>query len=531
MAPLDETKEMMPKTNATEKPSEGSIANLKTVVKGASIFTSGSLISQYFLSPLVGILNTRILGVETYGLFSLASNIIGFFSMFSLFGLHEGIIKFIPEYIFKQRPGKVRQALYFALKWGAVFGMVSFGACLLFTYFFAYRIFEKPGLDYILYFAAGTILLNNYQHLYSAFLCAMRDIKYRTLIKYIYPNTAKLIILIIVFIWGGGVTGVLLAVVISSLIQAIAGWYYTRTEYLPNFSATPGEKLTAAEKKDFMVYSVPLYFVLFVDVMFQQTDGLMIGYFMTASDVGIYEVSFRITPFLLIVLGSTSQLFVPLISEFTARRQIATMEELYKQVTKITFILTLPIYLMLMIFPEELLLIFGRGFTAGATCLMILSSGFLFQAITGHTAQIISLSSRSRWLFYSNGAVMTLNIVLNYLFIQWWGIIGAAVATTLSIIFINLIQLGIVYYLYRIHPYSLQYWKPIFAGLISGGAIYFIKLYGLSNTAFVLRFIAPAGILFLLYFITLLLLRLDSDERRLLTAVKDKMIKKFGIKK
>ncbi len=503
---------------------------LKSVVKGAAISTTGVFVSQYFLSPLIGILNTRILGVETYGLFALASSVIGIFGMFPLLGLHEGLIKFVPVYLYQKQIEKIKGALRFSIRVTTVLGFLCFGVCVLLTDYLSVSFFKKPEMAFILYLASITIVLNTYQYLFAGFFAALKDIKVRTLIKYIYPNVSKLIILFFVFILGGGVLGVMIAVLAASWIQVMAGWVHARKLFPPLKNSSVHPVFRKDDKKQFLQYSTPLYLVMFVDLVLQQTDGIMIGYFRSAAEVGIYEVSFRFTPFLLLALGSTAQMFQPFISDYFARNEIQKVAVLYKQVTKIVLIITLPILLILLVFPSELLSIFGVEFSKGATCLMILSAGFFFQALAGHTNPILALSGHPRLLFYSNSVMTVMNIVLNFFFIQWWGIVGAAVATSVSIIFTSLGQLCLIYGTFKIHPYSWSSLKPLFAAIISGVIVYYLYIY-LNNLGVPVWFnFILATFLLVLYSAALFGAKLSADEKMLLNEFKNKFYKKIGIR-
>jgi len=59
------------------------------------------------------------------------------------------------------------------------------------------------------------------------------------------------------------------------------------------------------------------------------------------------------------------------------------------------------------------------------------------------------------------------NLILNYLFILQFGLIGVAVATAGSLAAINIVRVIEVWYLKGMTPYSSSFLKPIGAGVIS----------------------------------------------------------------
>ncbi len=449
--------------------------------------------------------------------------------MFPLLGLHEGLIKFVPNYLFHKKTEKIKGALYFSIKVTTVLGIFCFAVCILLTDYLSNSFFKKPEMAFILYLASITIVLNTYQYLFAGFFAALKDIKIRTLIKYIYPNVSKLIILFFVYIFGGGVLGVMIAVLAASWIQVMAGWIHVRKLFPPLRDKSVSSVFSREDQKNMLQYSTPLYLTMFVDLVLQQTDGIMIGYFRTAAEVGIYEVSFRFTPFLLLALGSTAQMFQPFISDYFARNEIQKVAALYKQVTKIVLLITLPILLILLIFPAELLSIFGKDFSGGSTCLMILSAGFFFQALTGHTNPILALSGNPRLLFFSNTVMTAMNIILNFFFIQWWGITGAALATSISIMFSNFCQLFLIRYLFAIHPYSISCIKPFLAALITGLIIYGIKhLFYVYQISFYYNIILIV-LLIVIYVLFTIVLRISPEEKMLFKDFQNKFLSKTGL--
>jgi O-antigen/teichoic acid export membrane protein len=189
--------------------------------------------------------------------------------------------------------------------------------------------------------------------------------------------------------------------------------------------------------------------------------------------------------------------------------------------------LTVPILISILTFAEELLSIFGPEFRQGASCLMILSVGFFVQAATGHTTALIVLSGRPRWLLINNTAAMVVNILLNYVLIQKYSIIGAALATAISISLSNLAQLTMVYRLFGFHPYTVSYWKIILAA--AAGAFVFVGLKSAQVTS-PLAFLVFICVGISIYFFLLWKIGLDEQEKMLVQAFQRKLKSLVGIR-
>lgn len=484
---------------------------------GAIATSAGILVSQYILSPIIGILNTRILGVETYGLFALASNIMGILSIFPLLGFHEGIIKFVPGYLMSGLYGKIKGLIVLSLIWVTLLGIGCSVLLALFTTYISDEVFQKPGMIPILYVCSGILIFVNYHFILNAILTAFKEIKNRTLNKYVYPNIAKIFVLILAWIFDWGLTGALIALVLATLVQSFAGWRVVFKLFPDLMADTTKSDIGKSDVREVLHYCLPVYLTVFVSLFLQQTDGLMIGYFRTASEVGIYEVAFRLTPFVLLPLGATAQMLQPIVAEAYSVGDKGRIQSIFIRTTEIITLITLPIILLVLFYRNELLSVFGNEFRQGAPSLFILICGFSVQALTGHTTALLSLMGYPRVVFWNNTVLTILNVVLNFFLIQSHGIIGAAIATAISIAVINICQLIEVKLFLKMSPFRRSIYKPYLAAMITAGIIGVLRYvvfsdYTLSITSLI---IWVPGLL-VVYGTLIYALKIHEDDKVLL---------------
>jgi O-antigen/teichoic acid export membrane protein len=86
----------------------------------------------------------------------------------------------------------------------------------------------------------------------------------------------------------------------------------------------------------------------------------------------------------------------------------------------------------------------------------MVSLGKLFSVSMGCLNNIISNSKYYSYVFWFSISSAIMAVILNYIFIQSHGIIGAAFATVLVILFINLCKILLIQFLFKIHPYSTK---------------------------------------------------------------------------
>ena len=117
--------------------------------------------------------------------------------------------------------------------------------------------------------------------------------------------------------------------------------------------------------------------------------------------------------------------------------------------------ISLPIALVMIVFGQPVLVIFGPEFTQGATALAILSTGQLVNVAMGSVGLLLMMTGHERDTAWGVGIATVVNVALNGLLIPRWGIEGAAVATATSLVVWNLLLAVWVYRKLGIHCTAL----------------------------------------------------------------------------
>jgi O-antigen/teichoic acid export membrane protein len=120
-----------------------------------------------------------------------------------------------------------------------------------------------------------------------------------------------------------------------------------------------------------------------------------------------------------------------------------------------------------------------------------------------------------------NNVIGLLSMIgLNLLLIPKYGVVGAALSLALVIAIINITRLIEVYLLFKIHPYRLQFYKPVLSAGIAFLIMFFSSKY-LQNYPNVLLTIVSSSVLFLgVYVLGLYLLGIDEEDRTVLIKLK-----------
>ena len=102
---------------------------LKSIVK-SSVLVFMFLVLSKIISYFYRIIIARYFGPEVYGALSLAIMISGFFIIFSVLGLDEGLLRFIPFYRGKKKNKKISVIFNFSFKLVLGLSLILDSLCL-----------------------------------------------------------------------------------------------------------------------------------------------------------------------------------------------------------------------------------------------------------------------------------------------------------------------------------------------------------------------------------------------------------------
>jgi O-antigen/teichoic acid export membrane protein len=260
--------------------------------------------------------------------------------------------------------------------------------------------------------------------------------------------------------------------------------------------------------KKLVVFSFPLFISSVLTFLVTWADTLMLGYFKNAEIVGIYNSAVPLAQLIPLFLNSAGYIYMPVASSLYARGKLAEMRRTYQILTKWIFLFTLPIFSIMFLFPEATIsFFFGERYLWAGNALRILSLGFMFHSFVGMNGISLIVTGESNFILVSNIVVTGLNILLNILLIPIYGMEGAATATAVSYIAGNTLISSKLYRKTKIHPFSLNYIKPL---LISFALLIMIQMLHLEITS--IWFAIPILVVFLIVYFLLVLFSKSVDK-------------------
>lgn len=220
-------------------------------------------------------------------------------------------------------------------------------------------------------------------------------------------------------------------------------------------------------------FSLPLMFSAGMVFLIGETDNLMIQYFLNSASVGSYDIAYTLGQTLTIALGAFGFLFLPNISQLHADENWESINLLYRLVTKWIIFITFPAFLMLILFPTAIIQhTFGSPYIDGATILVIIATTYFVRATAGPNQETLSAAGKTQFILKANTITGIVNIVLNVLFIPYYGLIGAAIASFVSFCFLNILYSYQLWQLSGLVPVTKRSITPIIASTILISIVY-----------------------------------------------------------
>ncbi|MFK8183932.1 MAG: flippase [Phormidesmis sp.] len=186
--------------------------------------------------------------------------------------------------------------------------------------------------------------------------------------------------------------------------------------------------------------ALPMMIFGALQIVHGRIDLLMLGSLKSPDSVAIYSAVWQGLRYVSLILLSANSLLAPRIAQLHAAGKLAELERMLVQYARIVVGLSAITILGLLLGSEAYLNLFGADYSRGRVTLMLLCAGQLINAATGSVGILLNMTGHERAMVISVGASVLLNIGLNFSLIPTWGINGAAIATVISLTFINLIK-------------------------------------------------------------------------------------------
>jgi O-antigen/teichoic acid export membrane protein len=195
--------------------------------------------------------------------------------------------------------------------------------------------------------------------------------------------------------------------------------------------------------REIFSFSTPLLTSDAVTVFRGSLVVVMLERLASTTAVAEFQAVWPIARLNLFVMQSFKYLFTPLAARLFAREDAAGINDLYWQTATWIALFTFPVFAVSFSLARPLtVLLFGSRYADSGIILTILAFGNYFNAALGFNAYTLRVYGKVAYIMAIDVLSLLIGLALNLWLIPLYGALGAAVATTVSLVIYNVLNHG-----------------------------------------------------------------------------------------
>lgn len=188
------------------------------------------------------------------------------------------------------------------------------------------------------------------------------------------------------------------------------------------------------EGRAWLASLLPLALIAGMLTINSQADILMLGIFETSDQIGIYRVAVGAAALGTFGLGAVNSVVAPRFARLHEQGDFERLQRVVTRSARLILFLSLSVVAFFVLFGRPLLgLAFGAEFVASYVPLVILLGGQLVSSTAGSVGQLLNMAGHERDSAKAIVLAAIVNVGLNLLLIPPLGIVGAAIASAVSL--------------------------------------------------------------------------------------------------
>jgi len=160
-------------------------------------------------------------------------------------------------------------------------------------------------------------------------------------------------------------------------------------------------------------------------------DNIVLRIFVSLKEIGVYNFAYQIFKGLIFTTGILSQYFLPFIATNISNKEKIS-EYLYSKRPKILALGCFGWLIAVLGIPFAIDFVYGDKYSASVLVFQILSIAILFRLYMTFYSPVYNALKRYRFITFATLVQITINLLLAFVFVPYYGIKGAAVSTVIA---------------------------------------------------------------------------------------------------
>jgi O-antigen/teichoic acid export membrane protein len=243
---------------------------------------------------------------------------------------------------------------------------------------------------------------------------------------------------------------------LSCFITLLLAWIWYRKYFqitAPN-STIPLRPLLLA--------SLTFFVVGLMNYLRNATETLILGHFYTEDYAGIFKATQKVSSVIAFSLFSAIVAAAPVFAELYKQNRFDELKHTVQKTTALIFWTALPVFLLLVLFPEFILQLFGKDFTRGNNALMLMCAGQFFNATMGPANNMLLMVNKQRTVLYITIINNLICAAAGWIIIPAYGLQGAAAVNLLGVLIPNIAAISIIRLQFGFFTFNYKMLNKIF---------------------------------------------------------------------
>jgi O-antigen/teichoic acid export membrane protein len=403
--------------------------------RGGLALSSLSVVSSG-LSLLVGLTLARQLGPENYGYYAFAGSVVALLAIPAQFGLPRLLSREVASLLARGEYGVLRGLEQWSLR-------IAILVPILIVIFLGSAILllaeNVPALDPSVFAIALVALpVLGFVSRDQGCLSGLRTVVHADWpMSVLRPAIFLLSLGVIVFLSIDVTPGLAMWTHVSALLVAAI---VVRLLLVRHWPASSLPRIGQTQSRRWMKSLLPFGLLSAVNLINAKTDVLMLGSLTSAEAVGIYSIAVQGGLLVSFALTAFNGVLAPNVAHLHAVGDSSSLQRVLNNSTAILLVVSLITTMLLFVFGKDLIVfLFGDAYLPAYLPLLILAAGQLVNVSFGSVGQFLTMTGNERDALQSLCISAVLNILLNALLIPRYGEIGAAIATSASVLAWNIL--------------------------------------------------------------------------------------------
>ena len=383
----------------------------------------------------ISVILGRTIGPDGLGIINLANQIVSIVLVISLLGMNNVVLKEISIAFQKKNFQHIADTIFTSLKINIPVAFIFSLIFILLSDVLVNDFFNENRLKFPLVVGLLLMTFQVVSRLFGSSINGFKKIWQSNFFNETLSLLVVFIFLVIFLILNIEITIFNVAIFygFARIIVAISATLYWRKL----FSIKLKRKMLT---RQMLSVALPLLIVSASFLIASNADVIMLGLLSNSTEVGFYSVASKLGLFTNFFLSISISVLAPKIASLYNDNKLKELETMIQQTTKGLIIISLFTFLTYFFGGKYILLLWGSEFLESFWILIIISLGQLFNVSTGCTGVFLMMTGHEKLIGKITFISLLINLTLNFIMIPKFGAIGAALATSFTVIFENMIK-------------------------------------------------------------------------------------------